>query len=225
MERFKGIIYRATSPPGKMYYGMTLHVLEKRKLKHFQNTESGFTLPFNNAIRKYGIDNFLWEVVEKYEDDDKIKLINLLYDREIYWIAKDDTTNKENGYNISRGGSGSDIFSQLSPERQQEVRDTITSGLKKKWKDEEYRAKMIAHRSTDEYKKLKSDQAKKQWKNPETREKSMKSFRKNIWDNPERNEKIRQSLKNQPKYKCPYCGGEYTRGNYNRWHGENCKYK
>jgi len=58
---------------------------------------------------------------------------------------------------------------------------------------------------------------------------------------PERNEKIRQSKlgKKNPMYgnkkaadhlngtltKCPYCGIMCSRGNYVRWHGDNCKHK
>lgn len=223
---YKGILYKATSPSNKIYYGISTKSLENRKKKHYLNTFKGkFSLPFNNAIRKYGIDNFIWEVIEDYSFDSKQDLISLLYKREIYWIARDETIKKENGYNVSPGGSGSDIFSMLSPERQQEVRNTITRGLKKKWEEEEYRAKVVKSRNTKAYKEKQSKNAKKQWKDPDIRGKSLKSFREKIWDNPERNEKIRNSLKNQKKYKCPYCGGEYAKGNYNRWHGERCRSK
>lgn len=222
---FNGIIYRATSPSKKMYYGMTLKTLDGRKSRHLKNTINGFTLPFNNAIRKYGIDNLKWKIIEEYSNVSKPNLISLLYEREIYWIAKDNTTNKEKGYNVSPGGAGSDIFSMLSPERQKEVRNTISTGLKKKWKNEEYRTKVVKSRNTKSYKDNQSENAKKQWKNLEIRDKSLKAFKEKIWNNPERNEKIKNSLKNQKKYKCPYCSVEYTKGNYNRWHGEKCKLK
>jgi group I intron endonuclease len=225
MELFKGIIYRVTSPSNKIYYGMSLKSLEHRRKKHLQNMLNGFTLPFHNALRKYGIENFKWEIIEKYQSKNKKELILLLYEREILYIAKDNTTNKKFGYNVSPGGSGSDIFSMLSKERQQEVRNIISSGVKKKWKDEKYRAKVIKSRNTKEYKELKSKQSKEQWKDPTVRQKSLDSFKEKIWNNSDRNEKIRNSLKNQKKFKCPYCNNEYTRGNYNRWHGERCRFK
>ena len=128
MELFKGIIYRVTSPSNKIYYGMSLKSLEHRRKKHLQNMLNGFTLPFHNALRKYGIENFKWEIIEKYQSKNKKELILLLYEREILYIAKDNTTNKKFGYNVSPGGSGSDIFSMLSKERQQEVRNIISSG-------------------------------------------------------------------------------------------------
>lgn len=37
--------------------------------------------------------------------------------------------------------------------------------------------------------------------------------------------KIKNSIsnKNRPRLQCPYCGILVQKGNYNRWHGENCK--
>lgn len=36
-------------------------------------------------------------------------------------------------------------------------------------------------------------------------------------------EEHRLKIKNHPKYVCENCGGNYSKGNYRRWHGNNCK--
>jgi hypothetical protein len=36
-------------------------------------------------------------------------------------------------------------------------------------------------------------------------------------------DKIRKSILNMPLHTCEHCGFSTTKGNYRRWHGENCK--
>jgi group I intron endonuclease len=48
-------------------------------------------------MQKHGIENFVFEVIEECIDDS-------INEREIYWIAYFDSTNRNNGYNLSRGG-------------------------------------------------------------------------------------------------------------------------
>lgn len=224
MVIFNGLIYCATSPSNKKYYGMTLKSLKERKDKHILNMLGGSKLLFYNALRKYGPENFKWELIEKYSLENKKELIFLLYEREIFWIAKDKTYKKEFGYNISYGGSGSDIYNNLSDERKLEIRKIISDGVKNKWKEETYRAKLMNLRNTPEYHEKQSNHAKNQWENPIIRAKSIKSFRTEIWDNPERNKKISDKLKAKPKEKCKYCGFETNNAaNMKRWHNENCK--
>ena len=223
---FTGIIYCATSPSNKKYYGLSLKSLDERKQKHFLNMSAGSKLTFYNALRKYGFENFKWEIIEEYKLEIKKELIYLLYKREIYWIEKDKTYDIKNGYNISHGGSGGDIFSILSDERKKEIKSQLSNSGKDVWQDEEYRAKMINIRNTEDFHNKISKKAKEQWKDPETRAKSMKSFRTDIWDNPERNKKISDKLKAKPKEKCKYCGFETNNAaNLKRWHNENCKFK
>jgi hypothetical protein len=51
------------------------------------------------SIRKYGIENFIFEILEECNEEE-------LNDKEIYWIKYYDATNKEKGYNIKLGGEG-----------------------------------------------------------------------------------------------------------------------
>ena len=41
--------------------------------------------------------------------------------------------------------------------------------------------------------------------------------------NLERKEKIRQGVLNMPLHTCERCGKTTTKGNYKRWHSDNCK--
>ena len=53
------------------------------------------------AIKKYGIDNFSKEILER-----DIVSMDVLNEREIYWIAEYSSTDKSIGYNLTDGGGG-----------------------------------------------------------------------------------------------------------------------
>lgn len=89
-----GYIYLTTNLiNGKIYIG-------QHKSKEFDRNYYGSGIQINNAIEKYGKNNFscelLQECVSKEELDSK----------EIYYINKYNSTDKSIGYNISLGGSG-----------------------------------------------------------------------------------------------------------------------
>lgn len=88
-------IYKITNMVnGKCYIGKSLDV-EKRIYQHKNNINSRPYL--QNAISKYGIDNFTFEVIED-------NLSKTEYgDREIYWI-KYYNSMSPNGYNLTSGG-------------------------------------------------------------------------------------------------------------------------
>ena len=53
-QMFIGIIYCATSPNGKKYYGQTVQGLEKRKQRHKRDLLKGINWIFYQALKKYG---------------------------------------------------------------------------------------------------------------------------------------------------------------------------
>lgn len=62
-----GIIYKATSKTsGKIYIGQTTTSLNNRISNHKHKALYNIDLKnhFHNAIRKYGIDDFIWEVID-----------------------------------------------------------------------------------------------------------------------------------------------------------------
>lgn len=94
------IIYKATNLiNGKYYIGKTTQSLEKRINQHKGSSIKGKFSIFYSAIRKYGIENFKWEILAKCTN---IETLNKL---EIYFISK----NIE-GYNIGKGGNGGDTL-------------------------------------------------------------------------------------------------------------------
>ena len=97
-----GIIYKATSPSGKVYIGQTIITLSRRKIKHyyraFNKNDAGYNYKISCAIRKYG-DSIEWIVLHHNI------FINNLNKLEIEEIKKHNSFNS--GYNLSLGGKGS----------------------------------------------------------------------------------------------------------------------
>ena len=97
--RNENIIYKATNViNGKMYIGYCVS-FKNRKNRHLKCAEKGIVTKFYNAIRKYGKDNFTWDILE-----DNVENINKLKEREVYYIKHLNTYN--DGYNSTLGGDG-----------------------------------------------------------------------------------------------------------------------
>lgn len=99
-----GYIYKITNNiNGKVYIGQTSKTIEERWRRHIYDSirENRKNYSLQNAILKYGEDNFLVEEIEKCETS---KLNN----REIYWIAYYDSYH--NGYNETLGGEGNRVI-------------------------------------------------------------------------------------------------------------------
>ena len=116
MERI-GVIYKWTNKiNGKSYIGQTIDE-EGRKKDHIRGKYKCY---FHDAIKKYGIENFDYEVIERIEE-------SLLSEREIYWINYYDTFN--NGYNLTLGGEGTRGFSHGFTEEQKKNLSEKHKGL------------------------------------------------------------------------------------------------
>ena len=93
------IIYRVTNTVnGKIYIGKTKFTLSKRRSIH-ERSRKNFL--FARAIRKYGKENFKWEVLEKDIDNEE-NLCRL--EKHYIWFYK--ASKKEFGYNLTDGGEG-----------------------------------------------------------------------------------------------------------------------
>jgi group I intron endonuclease len=61
-----GIIYKVTNlTNGKVYIGQTVRTLHQRKNSHIRDLKKNMDIVFHHALRKYGIDNFNWEIIGK----------------------------------------------------------------------------------------------------------------------------------------------------------------
>lgn len=93
-------IYKVTNlVNGKCYVGKSIN-FRKRYQKH--KCAKYYNTAFHNAIRKYGFDQFKFEILEFCEPNDLIT-------RENHWILYNDSINPEKGYNLrldSKDNSG-----------------------------------------------------------------------------------------------------------------------
>ena len=103
-----GIIYKITSPSGKVYVGQTIRSFEKRMQEHKQ--ESSCCTTVSRAIQKYK-DQMKYEIIEDNVPPEQLD------EREIFWIKKFNSL-APNGYNCTTGG-------QFTREYTQEVKDRI----------------------------------------------------------------------------------------------------
>ena len=108
-----GYVYLSTCVvTNKVYVGITIQKFYKRKCDHikvsFNPNDRAYNHHFHRAIRKYGKDNFKWEIIETINKETRIDLIKELKRLEIYYINK--YNSKENGYNSTDGGDTSKII-------------------------------------------------------------------------------------------------------------------
>ena len=97
-------VYIHISPSNKRYIGIT----SKKKVEYRWNNGKGYehNIYFTNAINKYGWDNFEHIIICRGLDKETAKWL------EIELIREWDTTNREKGYNQTKGGDG---MNGLSP--------------------------------------------------------------------------------------------------------------
>lgn len=94
-------IYKFTNKiNGKVYIGQSIHI-ERRFQEHCQQAKHNPKTVFHNALQKYGVENFLFEIIELCEDSQ-------LDDKEKYYINKYNSLTP-NGYNIQLGGTDTHI--------------------------------------------------------------------------------------------------------------------
>ena len=97
-----GIIYKYTSPNGKCYIGQTIKENTRKRQHKLASKDVNTTHPFYKAVQKYGWDNFIYEVLIKFECGNRHTLIKILDHFEIFYIAK--YNSYKCGYNQTPGG-------------------------------------------------------------------------------------------------------------------------
>lgn len=125
----EGIIYKYTSPNGKVYIGQTINE-RKRFNQHKVATDHTH---FHNAIRRYGIDSFKYEVVFRTELEDAEQMKAILNSMERFFIKKYNSTNPRFGYNMTEGGDAGCVGVHhwaYGKHRDQKTRNKISQSLK-----------------------------------------------------------------------------------------------
>lgn len=95
-------IYKITNViNGKIYIGLTTEGYKRRFNRHLEcSRNANNNRHLMRAIRKYGSENFIIEVIETCTD------YVILCEREKYWIKKLKSYERNIGYNMTMGGPG-----------------------------------------------------------------------------------------------------------------------
>ena len=102
MEIISGIYKVTNLINNKIYIGQSINIYkrwEAHKYVSLNKNSQEYNIYFHNALRKYGINNFLFEIIEQCNKDE-------LDEKEKYWIEYYDSCNRDIGYNESKGGYG-----------------------------------------------------------------------------------------------------------------------
>ena len=133
-----GVIYKYTSPSGKIYVGQTINEAS-RKNKHKSETSKSDTY-FGKAIRKYGWENLKYETIIKFKPTlDKQKLKKVLNALEKRYIILYQSNNRNFGYNLNEGGDGN-----LGYEHTEETIIKISNASKERMENIEYKENAVS---------------------------------------------------------------------------------
>lgn len=118
-------IYKITNLiDNKCYVGQSRDI-QKRFAVHrrtaFNQNSSNYNLPLYRAIRKYGLDNFTFEVLEECKIDE-------LDQKEIYYISLYNSYG-ECGYNLTIGGNQAPHYNKLSDSLVDEIIERLKTSL------------------------------------------------------------------------------------------------
>lgn len=108
-------IYKITNKEnGKSYIGLSVDI-ESRWSDHIKkmNSTEQYDKPLYRAFRKYGLSNFIFEILEECKSSE-------LGVKEKYWIKELKTAYEEFGYNSTLGGEGG-TFQKLNPSTLNEI--------------------------------------------------------------------------------------------------------
>ena len=201
-------IYRATNTiSGKVYIGFTSGPMKGRMTTHKHNC---FTRHFKNkfydAMRSYGWDKFVWDEIYVAKELVKPQNSYTLTVMEDLFIQEYDSLN--NGYNMTPGGG-----------KFPDAKGANNGMFNKNHKEESIalmrknRAGKTVGANNGMHGKVRSEESKKYGPDHHMFGKT--------WTEDER-KYIKQCIADTAK-ECSHCKKVVDKGNYNRWHGDNCK--
>lgn len=155
-KRFKvtNVIYRFKNlVNGKVYIGQTSKPLRTRVIQHMTSSQpytKAHKTYFLLALNKYGFENFEVSIIERCRSQSELD------ERERYWIAYYNSTDKKYGYNIDSGGTKGKkvksltevhkkklLLAHLGKKQKDITKQKIGEANKIIWKDPQYRKKNI----------------------------------------------------------------------------------
>ena len=105
----------------KVYIGKTIRDVTVRWQEHIRESlNQQDNIPLHNAIRKYGIENFDFSIIE-----DNIENVDKLNQREKEYIIKYNSLSHEKGYNVAKGGDGGRISTKITEEEAEQIQNIL----------------------------------------------------------------------------------------------------
>ncbi len=199
-----GIIYKVTNiDNNKVYIGQTIRSLEERKNQHISEARRS-NFYFHQAIKKHGIDAFLWEQIDIANNAKELN------EKEIFWISfYNSFIDHTKGYNDDSGGKNG----KLSEETKKKISEKL-KGKKKNFSKEGYENKRKASANrvwTEESReklrksmtgKKHSEETKKKMSISQQKPKKSKEGYYKYWTKERREERSKKySEENNPNYK------------------------
>lgn len=210
-----GIIYRYTSPSGKVYIGQTTQ--EKRRRKTFNNLNKSYGGDkIDSARRKFGPDNFKYEVIEtlvfRSKEEATVKLDAL----EEHYINIHNSY--KTGYNMTYGGYTNRGFQYSDEQKRQmsiyrtgkklgplstEQKKQHSELMKLKWQSDQYRSIRAKINESEEHKRKRSESVKgvkngmfgkAHTAESKTKMSQSRFGEKNYWFNKERDKDYRKKI-------------------------------
>ena len=175
-------IYKCTNiSNGKVYIGYTHKDLSVRITEHKSSAKKGSPYLLHKAIRKYGIDSFVWESI--YESFDQNFILNKM---ESFFIKENNSYYETGfGYNMTFGGQGGmtdkkhdeqTILKLKIARNKREVEPMLGKKHSDSTKEKMSVAKLGKKRN-DEYKTICSERNKKRYENVEQRKKMSEAIK------------------------------------------------
>ena len=205
----------------------------------------GSGILIKRAIKKYGKENFSKTIICFCNSVDELNDCEKLY------VHMYKTFLKENCYNIAEGGTGGNSQRYYSQEQKDAFKNKMSELVKgdknpfynkhhtdeTKQKISKSKKGICTEKMLINLKKVWEINRQREYKkgfkhSPETiaKLKELQSGQNNGMYGKHHSEHSKQlqsehiKQSKQIKFKCPFCGKEVDKGNFNRWHGENCKF-
>lgn len=121
------IIYKITNLiNNKVYIGQTIQKFKNRIIEHKKRMKNGTNTPLYNSLRKYGIENFKFEIIEEVLSKEELN------QKEIYYIEKFNSL-FPNGYNLTSGGAGTFNYqhTEIDKQKMSKLKKGLFNGKKK----------------------------------------------------------------------------------------------
>lgn len=191
------ILYRAISPSGKSYVGITNNFTKRKWTHEYQAKRLRNKTIFYCALRKYNY-KFEWIIIQDKLTKEQAEELEMLV------IETLNLTNRQNGYNISIGGQAGTRMSEEGKKRRLEK-------MRKYYNNPKYIKNMSeakSHSLSPEHKKHLSQKTKEWFKNPENKIEHSNKMKKYYKEN--RQKVIENAIAHNAKpFKCNETNQEF----------------